>query len=180
MKQAEDLKTLKLALDEPKRGRGRPAKVDALTPAERAKRYREAKRAGSNKATVKRDETKVTENAQLVTPEDYMRLKRMYWSLENRVTSAEAERDTAIKENARLEKELHNLNAVSRMNENWATEALNKLASLETPMAKAPKTNPLAAEVRKLKAELKKRDAEHADIVRAIRAEYDALASSQK
>jgi len=166
MKQAEDLKTLKLAMDEPKRGRGRPAKVDALTPAERAKRYREAKRAGSNKATVKRDEKNVTENAQLVTPEEYMRLKRMYWSLENRVTE---EADRCIKLQKKFD--LEHLALV---------EALNKLASLETPTAKAPKTNPLAAEVRKLKAELKKRDAEHADIVRAIRAEYDTLASSRK
>lgn len=33
-----------LAIAEPKHGRGRPAKADALTPAQRAKRYREAKR----------------------------------------------------------------------------------------------------------------------------------------
>lgn len=44
MKQAEDKKTIELPIENIKRGRGRPAKADALTPAERAKRYRDNKR----------------------------------------------------------------------------------------------------------------------------------------
>lgn len=46
MKQPEDTSTAELNL-EIKRGRGRPALEHALTPAERAKRYRDAKRARS-------------------------------------------------------------------------------------------------------------------------------------
>lgn len=45
MKHPEDRRTLELPGLEPKRGRGRPRKVDALTPAQRAKRYRDRKRA---------------------------------------------------------------------------------------------------------------------------------------
>ena len=41
-KQPEDLYTLELTLPMP-RGRGRPRKEDALTPAQRAKRYRDRK-----------------------------------------------------------------------------------------------------------------------------------------
>lgn len=43
MKQQEDNKTAELDLVA-KRGRGRPAKPDAMTPAERAKKYRDAHR----------------------------------------------------------------------------------------------------------------------------------------
>lgn len=46
MKQPDDKKTLELMLEEgAKRGRGRPAKADAMTGAERAKKFRDAKRA---------------------------------------------------------------------------------------------------------------------------------------
>lgn len=45
MKQPEDRSTLERpGLDAPKRGRGRPRKPDALTPAQRAKRYRDKQR----------------------------------------------------------------------------------------------------------------------------------------
>lgn len=46
MKQPEDFKTIEmdLGVEVLKRGRGRPSKLDALTPAERSKRYRDAKR----------------------------------------------------------------------------------------------------------------------------------------
>jgi hypothetical protein len=59
MKQAEDNRTIEL-LEQPKRGRGRPPKADALTGAERAKRFRENHRAELKKpapVTV----TKITE-----------------------------------------------------------------------------------------------------------------------
>jgi hypothetical protein len=55
MKKSDDNKTLNLPT---KRGRGRPPKEDALTPAERAKRYRDAKRAAKgtpSEADIKRD-----------------------------------------------------------------------------------------------------------------------------
>jgi hypothetical protein len=57
MKQPEDNATLELSLapiiDGARRGRGRPAKADALTPAERAKRYRDAKRLANAKENAK-------------------------------------------------------------------------------------------------------------------------------
>ena len=66
MKQPEDTKTMDLALAE-KRGRGRPPKPDALTGAERAKRFRDAHREGVKKALA--PET-VTENKKTVTEKE--------------------------------------------------------------------------------------------------------------
>ena len=57
MKQPEDTKTAELAL-ETKRGRGRPTKANALTPAERAKRYRDAHRHEKNTSAT---DTEITE-----------------------------------------------------------------------------------------------------------------------
>lgn len=101
MKQATDKKTFELDLAGGKRGRGRPPKADALTPAERARRYREAKRASPGaRAKVQGDGP---------TPEEYMRAKRMYWSLEGKVDAANAERDLALKANADLRERLRKL-----------------------------------------------------------------------
>lgn len=66
MKQPEDTKTIDLALAE-KRGRGRPPKLDALTGAERAKRFRDARREGVKK-TITPDA--VTENKKTVTEKE--------------------------------------------------------------------------------------------------------------
>lgn len=71
MKQPEDTKTMDLELAE-KRGRGRPAKPDALTGAERAKRFRDAHRQGIKKALV----DSVTENKETVTLKEFEELKR--------------------------------------------------------------------------------------------------------
>ena len=53
MKQKENVNTIDSSSIDGKRGRGRPAKVDALTPAERARRYREKQKAmlGVDKGT---------------------------------------------------------------------------------------------------------------------------------
>lgn len=204
MKQPEDTKTLELSLAEAKRGRGRPVKPDALTPAERAKRYRAAKRAGAN-AIVKSD---VTEKAGLVSPEEYMRVKRMYWSLEGQVDLANAERDAAFKANAELtrridelERDLRNAEAVSRINEGRGTEeadrcialqrkldlehlarveAENQLATIAATKPAKARTNPLAKRVAELERALEKRDAEHSAIMQAMQEEHQAKAAKQR
>ena len=51
MRQPEDDKTFDLNLDE-KRGRGRPPKPDALTGAERSKRFRDAHRGQRQQANI--------------------------------------------------------------------------------------------------------------------------------
>lgn len=56
MKQPEDTRTIELQID--KRGRGRPAKEDKLTPAERAKRYRAKQKENSIKSDVTENEEK--------------------------------------------------------------------------------------------------------------------------
>lgn len=71
MKQPEDTKTMDLALAE-KRGRGRPPKPDALSGAERAKRFRDAHRDGVKKALTKA----ITENEETVTKKEFDDLKR--------------------------------------------------------------------------------------------------------
>lgn len=47
--------------EQEKRGRGRPAKEDALTPAERAKRYRDNKRAERIAIAISRDASREME-----------------------------------------------------------------------------------------------------------------------
>ena len=253
MKQPEDNKTLELNLAEQKRGRGRPAKPDALTPAERAKRYRDAKRKADYVAKIsaclepenKRD---VTEKEASVSATEFMRLKQMYWSLEKQVALANDERDAAFKENAHLAQELSKLRGMeARANEELARriqsqdklntaeaerddaiketakrveqikalvdeldnarsaarvesdcrreaversielqrkldlksleliEAQNKLATLKNDQVKPPKANPLTAEIRKLKAELTHRDTKYALIIRTMNEEYETL-----
>lgn len=50
MRQPEDARTIELpGLEPARRGRGRPRKPDALTPAQRAKRYRDRQRAAKAK-----------------------------------------------------------------------------------------------------------------------------------
>lgn len=71
MKQPEDTKTIDLPLAE-KRGRGRPPKPDALSGAERAKRFRDAHRQGVKKAALE----VVTINEKTVTEKDFQELRR--------------------------------------------------------------------------------------------------------
>lgn len=64
MKQPKDTKTIELQID--KRGRGRPAKEDKLTQAERAKRYREKQKANGIKSDVTKNIEKLkAENKEL-------------------------------------------------------------------------------------------------------------------
>lgn len=84
MKQSIDKKTFELDLTGGKRSRGRPPKADALTPAERAKRYRDSQRLKKLQAPGE---------PVMVSAEQHMRLKRMYWNLEDRVRVAQEERD---------------------------------------------------------------------------------------
>lgn len=130
MKQPADQKTLELPLEGGKRGRGRPAKPDALTPAERAKKYRDAKR--------------------MKKPED---IKSDHLSV----------RLIAVQKKLDLEHLAH-------------VEAINKIKRLEDAAAK-PAINPLAAEVAKLKRELKRRDDLHKQIVAEMRKEFSAVKS---
>ncbi len=203
MKQPEDKRTIELSLEQQKRGRGRPAKADALTPAQRAKRYRDAKRAGPPK-TVKRDVTERKPNVSVAMDQVTIESLRLQLSL------TEGERNAAMRENtqlkeaiADLERDLHNANVVGMVNSDVSNEnadrnialqkkfdlehhalvnALTKIGNLEAAV-KTPKVNPLTAEVRKLKKELTARDAKHAAIIRAMRDEYDVrtkLAASRK
>lgn len=59
MQQPQDTKTVDMFA---KRGRGRPRKENALTPAERAKRYRDKMRASHQSGGASNVVTKVTEN----------------------------------------------------------------------------------------------------------------------
>lgn len=201
MKQPEDSKTLELALAEPRRGRGRPAKADALTQAERSKKYRDAKRAAAQETPIKRDEKKATKNNWSdLGNED---AKAVIKGLRQQLGFANAERDIAMVRITELERDLHNATMVGDMERDVSNEkaernialqekfdlehlelvdALATIARLEAA-AKKPKINPLAAEVRKLKKALKDRDAEHAAIVRAMQDEYEIcarLAASRK
>ncbi len=63
MKQPEDCKTVDF-LESGQRGRGRPRRPDALSGADRAKRYREKRK--SRPASIKRDA--VTENSSPTSP----------------------------------------------------------------------------------------------------------------
>jgi hypothetical protein len=86
MKQPEDTKTMDLALAE-KRGRGRPPKPDALTGAERAKRFRDAHREGMKKALTE----PVTEIKKTVTQKEFEELQRAEQSRSLALASAHAE-----------------------------------------------------------------------------------------
>lgn len=58
MKHKDDTRTIEMSLEDGKRGRGRPAKPDALTPAERARRYRQKHKTARHAAKAERnDET---------------------------------------------------------------------------------------------------------------------------
>lgn len=86
MKQAEDNKTIDLMGSE-KRGRGRPAKPDALSGAERAKRFRDARR-GKAKAVTENVTENVTET---VTKNEFKELQRAEQSRTLALASAHAE-----------------------------------------------------------------------------------------
>ena len=74
MKQVEDSRTLEISLEQ-KRGPGRPAKPDALTGAERARRYRQAHKASTPPPVPAADP--VTENQATVTKNEFDELVRI-------------------------------------------------------------------------------------------------------
>lgn len=173
MKQPEDTKTLELHLTETKRGRGRPAKPNALTPAERAKRYRDAKRAD----TIKTNKSDVTKKGNTLWTQEEVtkamnvlqgKLDQVYSQLE----MAEAERNAAMQEISRMKDVAHAMQFKLDAEHLALVEAKNKLATLVDDQAKPPKVNPLAAEVRKLKKALAAMDAEHNTIMQALRNEH--------
>lgn len=86
MKQPEDKKTLDL-LEQEKRGRGRPRLDHALTPSERAKRYRDNKRLARQSSAVA-----VTNKNSAVTEKenDALFWREMYEAEAARVTELEA------------------------------------------------------------------------------------------
>jgi hypothetical protein len=96
MKQPEDNATLELNLapviDGAKRGRGRPTKADALTPAERAKRYRDAKRLANANEKAK-SVTQITKKEDSTSSEQRRHL-------ENQLKLAQAEMATLQREHA--------------------------------------------------------------------------------
>jgi|SRR5476649_2199903 len=163
MKQPEDNATLELNLaddmDERKRGRGRPAKADALTPAERAKRYRDAKR----RARVEQNATSVT---QIVQRGD---LPEGEWrrALATQLKQAQAEiqalrgaHEAALTERAAAYRAYDQLAATMATRESALLEATTELAAARadnaTLAAQGATLNDL---VRKLEGRLKKRDA---------------------
>lgn len=89
MKQPEDNKTIDMLA---KRGRGRPRLEHALTPAERAKRYRERRKAEGKAMrsimSIIRDDEIVTENNE--QQNDALYWREMYEAAEARIAELEA------------------------------------------------------------------------------------------
>ncbi len=109
MKQAEDAKNLELALEEAthaditvtKRGRGRPAKEDALTPAQRAKRYRDALRAGRAEMRFNRDES-VTKNERVTAQHEAAQVDQLEAAIRAMTRSLEQKTRSLISAHSEL------------------------------------------------------------------------------
>lgn len=125
MKQPDDTKTIEMALElaEVKRGRGRPAKVDALTPAERAKRYRDAKRELRSLMPNNRDAavTKINNHREAELVFDYT---RPTWS----------ELEKEIQQNIEQAKIISQLETQLRLAENERNNAMARIRDLEGKM----------------------------------------------
>jgi len=124
MKQPEDTKTIELQID--KRRRGRPALANKLTPAERAKRYREKRKTEGVKSDVTENLRPLQdnwgtvmlqlemENAELRAKNkqrhfefsEFTRIEQANETLKRQVELAENERNAAIKKNAELEEKI--------------------------------------------------------------------------
>jgi chromosome segregation ATPase len=163
MKQPEDNATLELNLasvvDGARRGRGRPAKADALTPAERAKRYRDAKRLAN-----------ANENAQSViqiTKKEDSSWREERRHLENQLKLAQAEmvtlrgeRELLIAERAAAYRAYDQLAATMAGREDELQKAKTALAVVRADHAiLAAQGAALNELVRTLEQRLKKRDA---------------------
>lgn len=83
MKLKDDTRTMELSLDDGRRGRGRPAKPDALTPAERARRYREKHKAMRDAAKAERHDGSCGTDKELPGLQDRMLKLQMKYDLEH-------------------------------------------------------------------------------------------------
>ncbi|MDP3671723.1 MAG: hypothetical protein Q8R69_18780 [Telluria sp.] len=126
MKQPEDTKTLELTIDA-KRGRGRPAKSDALSQAERAKRYRAKRKTEGVKSDVTEkkifpegsdgahtitslihqvEKLRSTNNRMKFEFSEFTKIEQENERLKRQVKMAEDERNAAFKAHAELEKKI--------------------------------------------------------------------------
>lgn len=115
MKQPEDSKTIDL-LDQVKRGRGRPRVENPLTPAERAKRYRESQAKKKSLMGFIRDGEHVTKIAR--SNEQQKKDLATFWKLEGQI-------DDLRSENTRLKEQLQKRDAESvtkKSDEVWKLE----------------------------------------------------------
>lgn len=187
MKQPEDSRTIELNLvnAETKRGRGRPAKDNALTPAQRAKRYRDAKRAaGVPRAPANQHEAKFELDYTRPTWEEMEEVQDALAKMQNKLeaatkTIAALERENALLVDERAkafkvaDQAKTELDRITHMNDNsgkLASEVLKLEAALhqanadhdrmmEDKTAITHQAYGLALKVSELEAKLKKRDA---------------------
>ena len=151
MKQPEDSRTIELNLvnaKDPKRGRGRPPKADALTPAERAKRYRDAKRiAGIPRTPANQHEAEFQFDYTRPTWEQHdEELEELRSQIRNLTSQLEASK----KENEGLRKEQTLL--IEERQTAFNAHDLAK-AELERLQRKTTTTGKLASQVLELEAE---------------------------
>lgn len=150
MNEAEETKRPDLPPGGP-RGRGRPAKPGALTPAERARRYRLNQKAAQVAIDKIRDAKTVTKND--ATDSDIAALQKKLYQLQ-------------------LKYDLEHLQAVNLANE---------LAAMrQTSKASAPVTNPLAAIVKSLKKTVEEQQKVIGACSEEINNLRDALKASRK
>ena len=103
MTQPEDTKTGELLLDDHKRGRGRPPVDNPKSAAERARLYRERKKAGKQ---IKRDEKSVTKNKSVPKSESVGMLESRIVLLNATLLQRSDELDAARDRIATLEAQL--------------------------------------------------------------------------
>ena len=83
MKQKDDTRTIEISPDDGRRGRGRPARQDALTPAERARRYREKRKAKRDAEKAGRQDGNSGKNQELPDLQDRLLKLQMKYDLEH-------------------------------------------------------------------------------------------------
>lgn len=187
MKTPGNARTAELDPDVQKRGRGRPPKPDALTPAQRAKRFRDARRAEATVAKTLAEKDVKKDATALELRLEIIRLQKELTTVEAQRTSAleglnevTAQRDLIITSNTRLTKRTVELQMKFDVEHAQLVDAQQKIAALRDAAGKPPKVHPLTAEVRMLKKALKDCDASHAQVMRALRDENELLRASRK
>jgi chromosome segregation ATPase len=162
MKQPEDNATLELnlatAIDGARRGRGRPAKADALTPAERAKRYREAKRLANAKENAQ-SVTQITKKEDSPWSEQRRHLENQLKLAQAEIATLRRERKLLIAERAAAYRTYDQLAATMAGREDELLKAKTELAATRADHAiLAAQGAALNELVRTLEERLKKRD----------------------